>query len=116
MSIPKGIHPPARSHKEDYNTTMATRRSTASELTGLDESLDDRPSHCLTLHISSPTPAILLDSDVLLEHGSSSSLHSAVSDRWDSLIVDSDVIGTRMRWVMAAIEHKTELLVPRTSA
>jgi hypothetical protein len=67
-------------------------------------------------HISSPAPGILLDSDVLLEHGSSSSLHPAVSDRRDSLIVDSDVIGTRMRWVLGASKHKAKLLVVGTSA
>lgn len=68
------------------------------------------------LYVSSPIPAILLDSDVLLEHESSSSLHPAVSDNRDSLIVDSDVIGTRMRWLLGASEHKARLLVARTSA
>ena len=45
---------------------------------------------------------MLLGSDVLLEHESSSSLHSATSDEIDSQIVDSDVIGTEKKVVRVA--------------
>lgn len=66
-------------------------------------------------HVSSPTPAILLGCDVLLEHGSLSSLHSTVSDKTDSLIVDSDAIGTEVSRVVRSSEHEMKLLAARMS-
>ena len=66
-------------------------------LTDLDRSLSGRLSHCWISRVSISLPGMLLGIDVALEHGSSLSLHSVMSDNTDSLIVDSDVIGIGAR-------------------